>query len=151
MEAERRKKIEDLCYAALELDESQRAAFLEQACGEDEALRREVESLLAREEQAGSFLESPALEVAAEAMAENQKESLIGRQVGPYRILSLLGEGGMGRVYLAQDTGPLDRKVALKLLHDESQQDEMPKAVLTGSQVGGCPGSALYLQDLRSG
>ncbi len=56
-------------------------------------------------------------------MVQNGDESLVGDEVGSYRILSLLGEGGMGRVYLAQDTGPLDRKVALKFLPEEMRRD----------------------------
>ena len=67
--------------------------------------------LLAQEGKVESFLEAPALEVAAKALAQDQVESLVGREVGSYRILSLLGEGGTGQVYLAQDTGPLHCKV----------------------------------------
>ena len=80
MKAEQRKKIEDLCYAALELEESKRTAFLREACGGDDALRREVESLLAQEEKVGSFLEAPALEMAAEALAQDQVQSMVGRE-----------------------------------------------------------------------
>ena len=125
---ESQRKVEGLCLAALELEESQRAAFLEQACGDDEALRREVETLLAQEGKVESSLESPALEVAAEVMAQDQVKSLAGRKVGSYRVLSLLGEGGMGQVYLAQDTGPLDRKLALKFLPQEMENDELARA-----------------------
>ena len=123
MKAERRKKIEDLCYAALEQEESKRKAFLEEACGGDDALRREVESLLAQEEKVEDFLEAPALEVAAKAMVQDQVPSMVGREMGSYKVLSLLGTGGMGEVYLAEDT-KLDRRVALKFLPREMQQDE---------------------------
>ena len=123
MEKTEKEKVEDLCLAALELEEGQWAEFLEEACGDDAALRREVESLLAQEEKIRSFLEAPALEVAAKALAQDQVESLVGREVGSYRVISLLGEGGMGRVYLAQDTGLLDRKVALKFLPEEFVRD----------------------------
>ena len=123
--AEEQRKVDDLCLAALELEEGQRAEFLDQACGGDEGLRREVESLLAQEGKVDEdFLEAPALEVAARAMAQDETESLVGREVGSYRVLSLLGEGGMGRVYLAQDTGPLDRKVALKFLPEDMEKNE---------------------------
>ena len=68
MTPERWQKIEELYHAALKLEGSQRAAFLEKACSGDEELRREVESLLASDAQAESFLESPVLEVAAKAL-----------------------------------------------------------------------------------
>src|SRR5215470_17165244 len=73
MDADRWKQVEELYHAALEREGSGRAAFLEQACSGDEALRRRVESLLAHHEQAsGSFLEEPALEMAAKALAEDR-------------------------------------------------------------------------------
>ena len=122
MKAERWQQIEKLCHAALEREESQRAAFLEEACGGDETLRREVEHLLAQETKAEDFLETPALEVEAKAMAQDQAYPLVGQQIGSYKILSLLGTGGMGEVCLAQDAS-LDRKVALKFLPDFMQQD----------------------------
>src|SRR5215813_12517706 len=105
---ERWGRIERLWNAALELAQPDRAAFLAEACEGDEELRREVES--------------PALEVAAKAQAETQEETLIGRMIGHYRILSLLGEGGMSEVYLAHDTS-LERRVALKLLPAKFTQD----------------------------
>ena len=78
-------------------------------------LRREVESLLASDQQAENFLESPVLEVAAEAMAAQGPPSLVGRILGAYQILSVLGAGGMGEVYKAKDTR-LNRTVAIKVL-----------------------------------
>ena len=124
MKPERWQQIERLCQAALEVEEEQRAAFLEEACGGDETLRREVEHLLAQETKAEDFLEVPALEVEAKAMAQDQAYPLVGQQIGSYKILSLLGTGGMGEVYLAQDAS-LDRKVALKFLPDFMQQDPL--------------------------
>ena len=91
MTPERWQKVEQLCNAALEREASQRGAFLAQACQGDDELRREVESLLAQENPAEGFLESPALEVAAAAMAKipggDGGSSLVGREMGCYQIL----------------------------------------------------------------
>ena len=126
MKADRRKQIEDLCYQALEREGDERAAFLEEACQGDEELRRQVESLIGYRSKAEGFLEGPALEVAAHAYGEPEVESLVGQEIGSYQVLSPLGRGGMGEVYLAQDA-TLDRKVALKFLPEEMRQDEVAR------------------------
>jgi serine/threonine protein kinase len=113
MDPERWRRIEEVYGAALKVDQGQRIALLGNICDGDESLRLEVESLLAGEKQAATFLESPALEVAAKALADAPVPS--GTQIGPYRILDFLRAGGMGEVYRARDTR-LDRLVAIKFL-----------------------------------
>jgi len=107
--------------AALNRPIGERADFLTEICAGDPWLRREVESLLAHETTAESFLEMPALEVVARTF--NAREcTLLGRVLGHYRIVSLLGTGGMGEVYLAHDPR-LDRTVAVKILPEYLASD----------------------------
>jgi serine/threonine protein kinase/Flp pilus assembly protein TadD len=122
MTPERWQQINELYHAAVELDANRQATFLNQACAGDAGLRDEVESLIASHDQARSFIAEPALKVAARVLAEDQVTSLVGRRFSHYRIESLLGVGGMGEVYLAEDTS-LDRKVALKLLPAQFTND----------------------------
>ncbi len=115
MTPERWQQIDQLFHSVLERESGERAAFLAQACNGDESLRREVESLIGSHEQAESFIETPAADIAAELLAGKEAELTAGHSVGPYKIISLIGEGGMGEVYLAEDMR-LGRQVALKRL-----------------------------------
>jgi serine/threonine protein kinase/dipeptidyl aminopeptidase/acylaminoacyl peptidase len=112
---DRQSEIERICQAALELDASSRASFLAEACAGDQALQLEVESLLAYEGTAVSFLGTPALEIAARRIGAATYALAVGQPIGTYLILSRLGAGGMGEVYRARDQR-LGRDVAIKVL-----------------------------------
>ena len=115
MKPERWQQISTVFQAALERMPGQQSAFLDKACAGDSSLRQEVESLIAAHEQVGNFIEAPAIAVAAPLLVGEQADSVVGRTISHYRILGPLGAGGMGEVYLAQDT-KLRRQVAIKLL-----------------------------------
>jgi eukaryotic-like serine/threonine-protein kinase len=117
MTPERWQKVKAIFDVAVRFDAYQRKAYLNEACGNDEALRREVESLLATHERDGSFMDSPTYN-------PPQGQLTPGQTVGSYTIKSFIGQGGMGDVYLAFDTR-LKRPVALKLL---------PQAVTSNSE-----------------
>lgn len=114
------RRVRELFLTAQALELEERSAFLDRVAGTDAALRAEVAAMLAAAEQNPDFLESPALgrEFRSDAMAvlatEQEKQRL--KELGPYRIMRLLGEGGFARVYLAEQAQPLKRQVAIKLL-----------------------------------
>jgi serine/threonine-protein kinase len=122
MEPQRWKEIDGIFAAAFERDAAERPAFLAEACGGDEQLRAEVESLLAHLVPE-SLVEGQAPEEATLLLGKEQLRGLVGASIGPYEIVKLLGAGGMGRVYLAHDKR-LNRQVAVKLLSDSGPAEE---------------------------
>ena len=126
MQSERWQKIERLYHAVLECEESRRASLLERACEGDEALRREVESLVSYGDRSGKFIEGSALELVAPALAGDGSDGqdqasiesrMIGKRISQYRIVEQLGSGGMGEVYRAvRADDQYQKQVAIKLV-----------------------------------
>jgi len=121
MNTDRWKRVEDLFHAANALPIDERRSFLEQACSDDSALRREIWSLL-DEGSATGLLDGPAIVRADVVAGLATSESLAGRTLGAYRLDALLGAGGMGEVYRAFDT-KLGRDVAIKILPEAFTSD----------------------------
>src|SRR5205807_2697741 len=124
MKAKNWSHVEEVLQDALDCAPDERAAYLDEACAGDDALRLEVESLLSAYAHSDGFMEEHLSQVVAELITEDQTSSAaVGELLGSYKILSPLGTGGMGEVYLAQDM-KLGRKVALKLLPADLSLDE---------------------------
>src|SRR5262249_55590005 len=119
------QRVRDIFVEAVKIPPEQWQAFLKEACAGDEELGLQVSDLLLAHQQAGSFLDQPAAQVRAtgdfdpalnapNGVASVQERP--GTTIGPYRLLELIGEGGMGTIWLAEQREPMQRKVALKIL-----------------------------------
>ena len=122
MTPERWQHVKEIFLSALELGSAERADFLDRSCASDPSLKSEVESLIYSHDHADESYQNAAMNVAARMFADEQNDSLTGRQLGHYKIAGRIGQGGMGEVYLAHDM-LLDRHVALKLLRAQFTKD----------------------------
>ena len=123
MTPERWQQVNDLFQSVADRTADERRTFLQTACQGDEALLREVESLIDSHDSAQNFIETPAFETAPELLTSERAGAIKGELIGRYRIESLIGAGGMGEVYLARDE-QLGRKVALKFLPERLTADK---------------------------
>jgi serine/threonine protein kinase/Flp pilus assembly protein TadD len=130
MRAEDWPRVEELFHVALALGGAERDAYLVRECGGDAGLRGEVESLVAAFESERSFIERPALSFGMRVLSEGLAGSLVGSTVGHYKVVRPLGQGGMGEVYLADDS-VLERPVALKFISGGLVGDEWAREQLT--------------------
>src|SRR5262249_47764848 len=111
------RKAKAIFDRAVEIESpSVREAFVLRECAEDPGLRAKVLGLLGSYDQAGSFLESAPFGILTVATVDQPPDLALGTLVGPYKLLEEIGEGGMGVVYMAEQTQPVRRKVALKII-----------------------------------
>ncbi len=122
--SDRWNQLETLFHKSLELEPEARSAFLDDSCGEDTELRKELDALLDEVDKPTNILEQPVFEAAHSVVAESHRNAINpGTRISHYEIISLLATGGMGQVYLAEDTS-LQRQVAFKVLTSEFTADD---------------------------
>jgi serine/threonine-protein kinase len=133
MDRERLKRIEELFQEALDLAPGQRSAFLEESCGEDAELRREVEAFVAAHAEAGDLMDRPIVE---HGIPPGHDSSAAPEYVGPYRVLRKIGEGGMSEVYLAiRDDVEFRKRVAAKLIRHDMDSEDLLRRFRTERQI----------------
>ncbi|HXG91156.1 MAG TPA: serine/threonine-protein kinase [Blastocatellia bacterium] len=136
MKAERWQRIEELFGAALEIAPDERAVFLMNECGSDDALRREVETLLASHKRAGDFIQAPAFEEAIGLIKAPEQTLPKGHRIGPYEIICEIGRGGMGAVYLAtRADDEYKKRVAIKLIKRGLDTDDILRRFRNERQI----------------
>ncbi len=130
------RRVEELLAELLDRAPEEQGAFLDQACRDDPALRREVRELLGLQDQAASFFDGLSREIVAAAPLEIESAGRPRIQIGPYQTLEAIGRGGMGVVYRAERVdGAFDQKVALKLLHRDMETPELRARFLAERQL----------------
>src|SRR5580704_8333415 len=135
METNRWRRIEHLFQSALDCAPARRAAFLDSSCAGDASLRQEVESLLASYDK-GGFTETPAFAEGLKLLEENDERSLAGQNIGPYKVIRKLGQGGMGAVYLAgRADQAFHKEVAIKLIKRGQDSDDVIRRFRAERQI----------------
>jgi tRNA A-37 threonylcarbamoyl transferase component Bud32 len=136
MSPEQWTRLKDLFRVAIECDPAKRAAYLDEACADDTALRAEIESLLASHDHAENFIESPAFADAVKALTESPAETVAGRRVGSYRLIREIGRGGMGTVYLAERADEqYEKLVAIKVVRRGMDSEEILRRFYNERQI----------------
>jgi serine/threonine protein kinase/TolB-like protein/Tfp pilus assembly protein PilF len=123
------QQIEDMFHRAMGISPDERTRYLDDVCEQDGNLRREVDSLIAAYESSSGLLDEGAVTLAMKVLGSGPVPSMVGQEVGPYKILSALGHGGMGTVYLAENRR-VNKKVALKFLSSDFITDNWAKRQL---------------------